>query len=156
MDGDGPLQLSLIVKLWSKSKSKPLSQQTPKSNKSPPKKRKKKDLDLAGVLRDTSFSEVYWWRGILILLLQKYGKIYFLRAICQKKCLKLKIRAPLQGKNSFWYTWQFRSHIWISQGCFWLHLSVTNCSQSSSFPALLFKVILFWKFRGISLSFLLL
>ena len=96
------------------------------------------------------------WRIILILLLQKYGKIYFLRAICQKKCLKLKIRAPLQGKNSFWYTWQFRSHIWISQGCFWLHLSVTNCSQSSSFPALLFKVILFWKFRGISLSFLLL
>ena len=30
-----------IVKPWSKSKSKPLSQQTPKLNKSPPKKRKK-------------------------------------------------------------------------------------------------------------------
>ena len=29
---------------------------------------------LPGVLRDTSFSEVYWWRGILILILQKYGQ----------------------------------------------------------------------------------
>ena len=28
----------------------------------------------SGVLRDTSFSEVYWWRGILILILQKYGQ----------------------------------------------------------------------------------
>ena len=37
---------SKIVKPWSKSMSKPLSQQTPKSNKSPPKKEKKKDLDL--------------------------------------------------------------------------------------------------------------
>ena len=35
-----------IVKPWSKSESKPLSQQTPKWNKSPPKKGKKKDLDL--------------------------------------------------------------------------------------------------------------
>ena len=34
-----------IVKAWSKSESKPLSQQTPKLNKSPPKKWKKKDLD---------------------------------------------------------------------------------------------------------------
>ena len=33
----------VIVKPW--SKSKPLSQQTPKLNKSPPKKGKKKDLD---------------------------------------------------------------------------------------------------------------
>ena len=109
---------------------------------------------LTGVLRDTSFSEVYWWRGILILLLQKYGKIYFLRAICQKKCLTFKNRAPLQGKyfyfwkkKSFWYTCQFRSHFWISQGCCLLHLSVTKGFQSSSFP--------FWYVLQVCLSALL-
>ena len=32
----------LFVKPWSKSVSKPLSQQTPKSNKSPPKKEKRR------------------------------------------------------------------------------------------------------------------
>ena len=31
-----------IVKPWSKSESKPLSQQAPKSNKSPPKKEKRR------------------------------------------------------------------------------------------------------------------
>ena len=36
----------VIVKPWSKSESKPLSQQAPKLNKSPPKKGKKKDLGL--------------------------------------------------------------------------------------------------------------
>ena len=36
----------VIVKPWSKSESKPLSQQAPKSNISPPKKEKKEDLDL--------------------------------------------------------------------------------------------------------------
>ena len=36
-------KLKLVVKPWSKS----LSQQAPKSNKSPPKKEKKKDLDLS-------------------------------------------------------------------------------------------------------------
>ena len=35
-------KLSEIVKPWSKSKSKPLSQQAPKSNKSPPKKEKER------------------------------------------------------------------------------------------------------------------
>ena len=32
----------IIVKPWSKSESKPLSQQAPKLNKSPPKKEKRK------------------------------------------------------------------------------------------------------------------
>ena len=40
-----------IVKPWSKSESKPLSKQAPKSNKSPPKKGKKKDLDLGLTLK---------------------------------------------------------------------------------------------------------
>ena len=40
-----------IVKPWSKSESKPLSQQTPKWNKSPPKKGKKKDLDQGLILK---------------------------------------------------------------------------------------------------------
>ena len=31
-------------------------------------------LTWAGVLRDISFSEVYWWRGILILIMQKCGQ----------------------------------------------------------------------------------
>ena len=42
---------AIIVKPWSKSESKPLSQQAPKSNKTPPKIRKKKDLDLGLTLK---------------------------------------------------------------------------------------------------------
>ena len=41
----------IIVKPWSKSKSGPRSQQAPKSNKSPPKKEEKKDLDLGLTLK---------------------------------------------------------------------------------------------------------
>ena len=39
-------KFSLIVKPWSKSESKSLSQQAPKLIKSPKKKERKKDLDL--------------------------------------------------------------------------------------------------------------
>ena len=89
---------------------------------------------------DTFASEV--WQNIL------------LKSNLPKKCLKFKNRAPLKGKyfyfwkkKSFWYTWQFRSHFWISQGCCLLHLSVTKGFQSSSFP--------FWYVLQVCLSALL-
>ena len=40
-----------VVKPWSKYESKTLFQHTPKPNKSPPKKEKKKDLDLGLTLK---------------------------------------------------------------------------------------------------------
>ena len=48
----------IFVKPWSKSESKPLSQQAPKLNKSPPKKEKKEEFGpwLSGPL-DTRFPE---------------------------------------------------------------------------------------------------
>ena len=87
------------------------------------------------VARYFFFSSILMERQFDILLWQNI----LLKSNLPKRCLKLKMRATLQGnffyfwKKSFWYTWQFRSHFWISQGCFWLHLSATKCSQSLSF-----------------------
>ena len=50
----------------------------------------------AGVVRDTSLSEVYWWWHLFILLLQKYVKIYFWRAFFKIVSSFLHFRGKLQ------------------------------------------------------------